>query len=64
MGSHFDSWTDVTGPVYMGAGTSMELVWTAVAAGLCILALIVGGLHENDAYRRATNGDNGNNPRG
>lgn len=62
MGSSFDSWSEVTGPIYMGAGTSMELVWTLVAAALCVIALIMGGIHENDAYRRARNGRN-DNPR-
>ena len=52
MGSAFSDWAEATGPIYMGANTSMEVVWTAVAAILCIIALISGSRHELDAYKR------------
>ena len=52
MGSQFTDWAQATGPIYMGANTSMEVVWTLIAAGLCIVALVVGSRHELDAYKR------------
>lgn len=52
MGSAFSDWAAAEGPIYMGANTSMEMVWTVVAAALCIIALIAGSKHELDAYKR------------
>ena len=52
MGSNFDTWNDVAGPIYMGANSGWEMIWFAVAAVLCVLALVIGGVHENDAYRK------------
>lgn len=52
MGSAFTDWAQAEGPIYMGANTSMEIVWTAVAAALCVIALIAGSKHELDAYKR------------
>lgn len=56
MGSAFSDWAQATGPLYMGANTSMEVVWTLVAAGMCIVAMIIGSRHELDAYKRMKNG--------
>lgn len=56
MGSHIKDWAEATGGMYMGTGTSWEVIWTGVAAALCILALIVGSRHELDAYRRMQEG--------
>ena len=56
MGSQFTDWAQATGPIYMGANGSMEVVWTAVAAGLCVIALVVGSKHELDAYKRLRKG--------
>jgi hypothetical protein len=53
MGSAFDTWNDVAGPIYAGANTSWEYTWFLVAGGLCILALVVGLGHEKAAYHRA-----------
>jgi len=52
MGTHFNDWADASGAIYMGFGTNMPMIWTAVAAGLCVIALIVGSLHELRSYRR------------
>lgn len=52
MGSAFSDWAEATGPIYMGADSSMEVVWTAVAVILCIAALISGSRHELKAYER------------
>ncbi len=53
MGSAFDTWNDVSGAMYPGAGTEWEYIWFLVAAGLCVFALVVGLGHEKVAYRRA-----------
>lgn len=55
MGSSFSSWDAVEGAYYMGAGTSWEVVWTLVAIGVCVLALISGSKHELDAYKKVSN---------
>jgi len=56
MGSAFSNWEEFTGPIYMGAGTSWEIIWTLVAAACCVMALVVGSRHELDAYRRLESG--------
>lgn len=53
MGSTIDTWNDVTGAIYPGAGTEWEYYWVIAAAGLCVLALVIGLGHEKIAYRRA-----------
>ncbi len=58
MGSAFTNWEEAVGPIYMGANTSWEIIWTLVAAGCCILALILGSRHELDAYRRLDSNGN------
>ena len=52
MGSHIADWAEATGPMYMGANTSMEMIWTCVAAVICVIALISGSKHELDAYKK------------
>lgn len=52
MGSAFSDWAQAEGPIYMGANSSMEVVWTLVAAAICVVALIIGSKHELDAYKR------------
>lgn len=52
MGSAFSDWALFEGPLYMGANTSWEVIWTCVAAAACVIALIVGSRHEKEAYRR------------
>lgn len=58
MGSAFSDWAKFEGPIYMGANTSWEVIWTLVAAAMCIAALIVGSRHELDAYKRMKQGKN------
>ena len=58
MGSAFTDWAEATGPIYMGANSSWEVVWTLVAVALCITAMVIGSRHELDAYKRLKeNGD-------
>lgn len=45
------TWNDTAGAIYMTAGGPM--LWTFIAAGLCVLALVVGSKHELDAYKKA-----------
>ncbi|MEM7190870.1 MAG: hypothetical protein AAF439_14770 [Pseudomonadota bacterium] len=52
MGFAIDTWNDIAGPIYMGANSSWEVTWTLVSAACCILALVVGSMHEKAAYRR------------
>ena len=59
MGSTFSDWAQFEGPLYMGANSSAEVIWTLIAAGLCIVALIVGSRHELDAYKRLKKNKNG-----
>jgi hypothetical protein len=45
------TWNDVAGAIYTSGGGMM--LWTFIAAGLCVLALVVGSRHELDAYKKA-----------
>lgn len=58
MGSEFADWALFKGPMYMGANSSWEVIWTLVAAGICVVALVVGSRHELDAYKRMEQGKN------
>ena len=51
MGSPITNWADATGAIFQGAGTSMPMVWFLVALGLCILALVLGGVKEASSYK-------------
>ncbi len=57
MGSHIKDWAEASGAMYMGANSSWEVIWTCVAAALCVIALIVGSRHELDAYKKLQNGE-------
>ena len=46
------TWNGAEGAIYMGVGSQWPLIWLIVSIGLCVLALIVGGGHESQAYRR------------
>lgn len=58
MGFHYENWNDIAGPIYMGANTAMEGVWTLIAAVLCVAAIVVGSRHELDAYKKAKSNEN------
>lgn len=55
MGTTITDWAQATGPMYMGANTSWELIWTGVAVALCLMAMISGSRHELDAYKKLRN---------
>ena len=52
MGSQISDWAMAEGPIYMGANTSLEVIWTVIAIGVCVLALVMGSRHELDAYKK------------
>lgn len=52
MGSAFTDWAQAEGPMYMGANSSWEVIWTLVAVALCVIALVIGSKHELEAYKR------------
>jgi len=52
MGSAFADWAEFEGAIYMGAGTTWEVIWLLVAVALCVFACVVGSRHELAAYRR------------
>ena len=52
MGSQISDWAMAEGPIYMGANTSWEVIWTVIAIGVCVLALVMGSRHEPDAYKK------------
>lgn len=53
MGIGIETWNEIAGPIYMGANSSMEVVWTLLSVAACVIALVVGARHELDAYRKA-----------
>ena len=56
MGFDIADWTTHTGAMYMGAGTSWEVIWTLISAAICVLELVIGSRHELDAYKRMKDG--------
>jgi hypothetical protein len=53
MGFPYDNggtWTDVSGPIFMGAGGSEPGLYAAVGIGICILALVIGQIAEAGKY--------------
>lgn len=55
MGSAFSDWAEFTGPIYMGANTSWEVIWFLVSVAICVAALVIGSRHELDAYKKLKN---------
>ncbi len=53
MGSPIEgTWNGAAGAYYAGAG-GMETVWVLIAAGLCVLAIVLGAAHEIGSYRNS-----------
>ena len=52
MGFDIETWNDIAGPIYMGANTSWEVTWTVISAACGVVVLVIGSMHEKDAYRR------------
>lgn len=52
MGFPFDeaSWDGVSGPIFMGAGSSAPGVFTFIAIVVCIVALVIGQRAEAKKY--------------
>jgi len=52
MGFDLDNLDQMTGAIYMGAGTSWEVIWTVISIIIGVAACIVGSRHELDAYKK------------
>lgn len=53
MGFPFEvaSWEGVSGPIFMGYGGAMPGLFSVVAIGLCVVALVIGGKDEAKSYK-------------
>lgn len=52
MGFDLASVDEMSGAIFMGAGSSMSMIWFIIAALLCVVALWSGKKHEHDAYKK------------
>lgn len=52
MGFDLASVDDMSGAIFMGAGSSMSMIWFIIAAVLCVYALWSGNRHEHQAYKK------------
>ena len=52
MGFDLESTDGMTGAIFMGAGSSMPMIWFLIAAALCVVALWSGNRHEHKAYKK------------
>ena len=52
MGFDIETWNDIAGAMFMGWGSSATGIWTLISVVCCVIALIIGGMHEKSAYRR------------
>ena len=39
MGAKYSNWALYEGPIYMGANSSWEVIWTLLAVILCVVAV-------------------------
>ncbi|MFK7869258.1 MAG: hypothetical protein AB8B58_08465 [Roseobacter sp.] len=55
MGFPYDNggtWTDVSGPIFMGAGTAMPGLFALIGIVICIAALAIGQRAEAAKYAK------------
>lgn len=52
MGFDYATTDDMTGAIFIGAGSSMSMVWFLIAAALCVLAIWAGNRHEHASYKK------------
>ena len=52
MGFDYATTDDMTGAIFMGAGTSMSTVWFVIAAAICVVAIVAGNRHEHSSYKK------------
>lgn len=54
MGFPFDtpSWEGVSGAIFMGVGSSMPGIFTAIAIVICVGALLLGNAKEAAKYKK------------
>jgi len=46
------TWDSVAGAAYYTGLGSGELIWTLIAAGICVIAILVGGAQESRSYKK------------
>ena len=51
MGFDYASTEDMTGAIFTGAGGSMPVVYTLVAAAILVYVIWSGNRHEHEAYK-------------
>ena len=53
MGAPDSSWEELVanGAAYYTGYGSGEVLWTIIAAAICVLAIIVGGMQESKSYK-------------
>ena len=52
MGFDYATTDDMTGAIFMGAGTGWSTIWFVIAAALCVYAIWSGNRHEHNAYKK------------
>lgn len=54
MGFPFEtaSWDGVSGPIFMGYGSALPGIFSVIAIGLCIAALVIGQKAEAKSYSK------------
>jgi hypothetical protein len=54
MGFPYDTptWEGVSGPIFMGTGSSMPGMFTMIAIAICIVALAMGQASERAKYNK------------
>ena len=55
MGFPYDNggtWTDVSGPIFMGAGTGAPGTYAVIGIVICIVALEIGQVAESAKYSK------------
>ena len=50
FGFSFESWSEVTGAMYLGQG--FEGTWTIIAVVACVVVLAMGSKNEQDHYNK------------
>lgn len=52
MWFNLENWDAASGPIYMGANSSWEVIWTVLAAAVCVWVIIAANRHEHEAYKK------------
>ena len=52
MGFDFANTDAMTGAIFTGAGGSMPVIYTIIAALICVYTIWSGNRHEHEAYKK------------